>query len=343
MAFLKRFACAACAASVLFAFGACSNVNPNATFMNINDGEYTVSEGYYNFAARYRQASLDIALGVYMGDDMWKTDMMGSGVPFEDTVKNDLVDEIKQRYVASTHAEEYGISISDTEKTRIKEAAARFVEDNKRSTLNMFTATEEIIENYLSWEYYYQKLRTNLMDNAVFTVNENEANQSTIKYAVIYTQPDTDPDTGEAIELTEEQLAEKRANAESLAAAPDYDAKAEELGLTPSTYSYTTTMDPTEDSSLGEEVIRTAQGLSDGQSVLVEVPDVGYYVIKMLESHDAAATQAKWDELAQASRTKHADDIFEGWIGELSWEVNQTVIDKIHFKPLFEDANAQAR
>lgn len=343
MAFLKRFACAACAASVLFAFGACSNVNPEATLININDGEYTVSEGYYNFAARYRQATLDLSIGAYMGDDMWKTDMMGSGIPFEDTVKGDLVDEIKQRYVASTHADDYGISISDTEKTRIKEAAARFIENNKRSTLNMFTATEEIIEKYLSWEYYYQKLRANLMDNAVFTVNENDANQSTIKYAIIYTQPDTDPDTGEAIELTEEQLAEKRANADSLVAASDYDTKAEELGLSPNTYSYTTAMDPTEDENVGEQVIRAAQGLSDGQSALVEVPDVGYYVIKMLEAHDAAATQTKWDELAQASRTKHANDIFEGWVGELSWEVNQTAIDKIHFKPLFEDANAQTR
>lgn len=343
MAFLKRFACAACAASVLFAFGACSNVNPEATFMNINDGEYTISEGYYNFAARYRQATLDIALGAYMGDDLWKNDMMGSGVPFEDTVKNDLVDEIKQRYVAYTHAEEYGISITDTERTRIKEAAAKFIEDNKRSTLNIFTATEDIIENYLSWEYYYQKLRSNLMDNAVYTVNENEANQSTIKYVAIYTQPDTDPDTGEAIELTEEQLAEKRANADSIVAAPDYDARAEELGLSPSTYSYTTSMDPTEDDVLGEAVIRAAQGLSNGQTVLVDVPDVGYYVIKMVDVHDATATQTKWDELAQASRTKHADDIFEGWVGELSWEVNQTAVDKIHFKPLFEDANAQTR
>lgn len=343
MAFLKRFACAACAASVLFAFGACSNVNPEATLININDGEYTVSEGYYNFVARYRQASLDIALGAYMGDDLWKNDMMGSGVPFEDTVKSDLVDEIKERYVAFTHAEEYGITIPDAEKTRIKEAAAKFIEDNKRSTLNIFTATEDIIENYLSWEYYYRHLRDNLMDNAVFTVNQNEANQSTIKYAIIYTQPDTDPDTGESIELTEEQLAEKKANADSLVAAKDFDAKAEELGLSPNTYSYTTAMDPTEDENVGEQVIRAAQGLSDGQTVLVEVPDVGYYVVNMLESHDAGATQTKWDDLAQEARAKHADDVIKGWVEELSWGVNQTAIDKIHFKPLFEDANAQTR
>lgn len=326
----KGLLCVLLAAGLVFS--GCSRFDANAVLVKIPDSEDTVSLGYYNFAAKYQQSVYDVNYGSMMGEDMWTQDLGGSSGTMEDSVKNSVLEMIEDSYVSRQHAKDYDIEISDKELEKINEAADAFLDDNKPSAIKAMGATKEYLVQYLSDYYITTKLQEAIEAETEVNIKDEDAVQAKISYALYSTAGATDEETGETTELSEEEIASIREEAEALVEGGDLDAFGEEV----STYTYTYAADPSEDTSLGEEVIKAANELEEGQlSPVIEVEGKGFYVVRMDSFNDKEATDTKREALENQERMQHYTDTIDGWRDAIEWEVDEALMAKVKFDTRF--------
>lgn len=335
MNFKKRFA--AGVLSLTLAAGmtltGCGGINKEATLVNINNGEAKISLGLYNFAAKYQQSLYDVYYASYFGDDMWNQEM-GSSETMEDSVKKDVLENLETYYLLKTHASEYGIELTDADKSAIADTAAKLIEDNTKKGLSQLGATEDIIKEYLEYYFYYIKVKEMIEEETETYVSDDDKNQTTVSYFKFSIAPVTVEGEEEPVPLTDEEKEAIREDA--VAAALNFDIKALEEGSGVRTYSFTTAANPAEDTVLGERVIREALGLGEGGvSEVIEVTDDAFYVVRMDKYLDEEATATKEESLIKTQKTEHYDSVLEGWKNDLSWEVDENSLKQVKFKKAF--------
>ena len=210
-------------------------LNADATLVNINKGEDSISLGYGNFVARYTQSLYDATYLQYMGTDMWTKE--DDGTTLEDNVKKNVMKSMKEDYLLEQHASDYDVTLSDDEKKSIKKAAKSFIKNNSEDTLDAMTATEEIVEKYLTNQTIASKVSEAIKESADVTVTEEEAAQRTITYAYFgsVTYKDSSGNTGY---YTDDQKKELKAKAEALTTSTDLETDGEAAGATIKTASY---------------------------------------------------------------------------------------------------------
>ena len=328
---IKSTGIAAMATAVLLT--GCGKFNPDATLVTINTGDGTkdtITLGYGNFVARYQQSMYDQYLMAYYGEGMWSTDMTGSGSTMEDETKQSVLDDIEIQYLAKLHASDYDITLTDEQNTAIAEAAAKFISDNPQETLDVMGATEEYVKQYLEYRTYYSLVSNAAMEEAGSDIAEEDCWMRTFSYVLFDTTGTTDED-GNAVEYTEEEIADLKAQAEELAAADDYSAKAEELEATASTYSYLKGEE--EDDTMDIAIIEAAEALDEGEtSDVIEIDGVGYYVIHLDADHDEDASQTKKESLESDA----FDELMETWKAAITWTVDEKAWAKVEFDTLFK-------
>ncbi|MCR4611091.1 MAG: hypothetical protein K5644_04250 [Lachnospiraceae bacterium] len=137
----------------------CKIRNYDKVLININNGEDGITLGYANFVFKYNQARYDLEYGSKYGASMWTGDMTGSGETFAEEVKNDVIDTIKDQYVIRKHADEYGVTLTDEDNTKIQEATTQFLKDNSSSTLNAMGADENVVKEFFTNLTYVSKMQ----------------------------------------------------------------------------------------------------------------------------------------------------------------------------------------
>lgn len=319
-------------------FTGCGSMNPEATLINITNGDEkdTISLGYGNFAARYTQALYDNYYGTYLSDDMWSEDLYGSGNTMEADTKDEVLETMEEEYVCKLHAADYSIELTEEQTTAISEAAAAFMEDNSEEALEEVGATEEYVTDFLTYRTYASLVEAAVKAEAEdqVEVTDEEKNQSTISYVLLPST--TTDDDGNETALSDEEMEALKVSAAEISAASDFDAAVEAAGLTASTYSYTTTEDPADDETLDESVISAAQELSDGQvSAAILVDGKGYYVVRMDATFDEEATAEKETELHDEKVDEYYDNIIVEWEDAITWEVEDKQWEKVTFSNLF--------
>lgn len=328
---VKSTGIAALAAAVLFT--GCSKFNPDTTLVTINTGDGTkdtISLGYANFAARYQQSMYDQYLLSYYGEGMWSTDMSGTGSTMEDDTKEGVLEDIENQYLTKLHASDYDIALTDEQNKAIADAAAKFISDNPAETLEVMGATEEYVKEYLEYRTYYSLVSNAAMEEAGESISDEDCWMRTFSYVLFDTTGTTDEE-GNKVEYTEEEIADLKANAEELAAADDYSAKAEELEATASTYSYLKGEE--EDDTMDMAIIEAAEALDEGDtSDVIEIDGVGYYVIHLDADHDEDASQTKKESL----ESDEFDKLLETWKAAITWKVDEKAWAKVEFDTLFK-------
>lgn len=308
-------------------------LNADATLVNINKGEDSISLGYGNFVARYTQSLYDATYLQYMGTDMWTKEE--DGTTLEDNVKKNVMKSMKEDYLLEQHASDYDVTLSDDEKKSIKKAAKAFIKNNSEDTLDAMTATEEIVEKYLTNQTIASKVSEAIKESADVTVTEEEAAQRTITYAYFgsVTYKDSSGNTGY---YTDDQKKELKAKAEALTTSTDLEADGEAAGATIKTASY-----GKDDTSLDEAVIAAADALSEGQiSSVVDVGNDGYYVIRLDSAYDEEATQKAMTTLEEKKRSDYLESVLKGWKKEITWTTDKKQWKKVQFDTFFEKVTA---
>ncbi len=310
-------------------FSGCG-INEDATLVNINSGEDSISLGYGNFVARYTQSLYDKTYLQYMGTEMWTTEQ--DGETMEEAIKDQVITSIEEDYLLVAHAADYDVALTDEEKESITEAAKTFIANNDEDTLTAMTATQDIVEEYMTNQAIAAKVEEAIKAAAEVTVTEEEAAQRAITYAYIGSVSYTD-DSGNTVAYTDEQKEELLANAKTLATSTDLETDAETLGATVKTATY-----GEDEDTLDEAVVAAADALSEGQiSDVVEVEDDGYYVIRLDSAFDEDATQEKMTSLEEEKREEALEDILDGWKEDITWDLDKKQWSKVKFDTLFEN------
>jgi hypothetical protein len=322
---------AALSAAVLFT--GCGSINGNATLATLNTGDgtkETVTLGYGNFAARYQQSMYDQYLIAYYGESMWTSDMSGSGKTLQEDTKEGVLEDIEEQYLAKLHAADYGVELSEEQKTAIADAAKQFMADNSEESLKVMGATEEYVKQYLENRTYYYLVSEAAKKAADADISEDDCWMRSFSYVLFETTGQQGED-GALVELSDDEIAEIKTQAKTLSTAEDFDAELEAQEKTASTYSYL--KGETEDSSMDMAIINAAEKLKEGEvSSVIEVEGVGFYVIRLNSDHDADASDNKRSSLQNDAFTA----LMDSWKEAVTWEVDEKAWDKVKFDTLFK-------
>ena len=326
-----KSACVAALSAAVLLTG-CGNLNPKETLVTVKNGDNTetISLGLGNFAARYQQSMYDQYLLSYYGEGMWKQDMSGSGSTLQDETKDGVLDELEEQYLAKVHAADYGISLSEEQNKAIDDAVAKFLADNSEDTLKEMGATAETVKEYLEYRTYYKLVSDAAKEEADKDITEDDCLMRSFTYVLFDTTGKTN-DEGTVEPLSEDEIVDLKAKAKELSQAEDFDAEVEALDLTTSTYSYL--KGATEDTTMGMDIIKAAESLKKGEvSGVVEVKDVGYYVLRLDSEHDEDASANKRNSL----QSEAFDTLMDSWKEAIEWNVDSKVWDKVQFTALFK-------
>ncbi len=331
----KKIAVTVAAAGLAAAtlLSACAPKN-DETLVNINKGEASIEYGYGNFFANYYKSLYDTTYGSYYGTDFWTKDMSGNGSTMEADVKDSLMDELKSEYLLEQHAADYGVTLSDDDAKAIDDAAAAFLDDNEKKAVKAMGATEEYIKKMLTGMFYSNKVEAAIKAETQVSLTDDETGQSKMSYVCFSTKGKTESTDSTSLspDLSDEEKAKVKENAEALAAADasEFEDKAKELGGEVKTYTYTTAADSYTDATIPESVIKAAKDLDEGEtSDVIEDEDTGYYVVRLDAVHDDDATSSKIEELTASAQSEHYKEVLDGWEADLDWSVDDSLWDKI--------------
>lgn len=156
-----------------------------------------VDGDFANFVLRFEQASLDDIYAYYasmMQQDIWgMDDGQGLGITTWDNFKSNVGEDIEKLLLAEEHAADYDVSLTDDEKKAITDAASKFLADNDKEALASMSATQEVVERYLTLSTIKAKVETAMTADVDTNVSDEEAAQRTVEY--IRYVPQTEAET----------------------------------------------------------------------------------------------------------------------------------------------------
>ena len=186
----------------------CGKLNPNADVIKIDDKD-SIKLGYANFAAKYQQSDYDMYLLSYYGEQMWSSDMSGSGKTMQDETKEAVIDDIEEMYLCTKHAADYDVKLSQKEQEAIEKAAKKFIKANDKKTLDIMTADEKTVEKYLEDKTITNKVQAAVKEAAKIEISDDECWERTFSYVKFDTQNSAAADDAQAAPepLTKKEIA----------------------------------------------------------------------------------------------------------------------------------------
>ena len=236
-------------------------------------------------------------------------------------------------------APNYGVELTDEEKTAITEAAAQFAEDNSEEVRNVLGADQATVERVLTLLTIQDKMYDALTADVDTEVSDEEAAQKRIAYVYMSAAGTETDEDGNVIDLTDEEKeaikAELQAILDSAAESGDLSAAVEEANESREEDDQLTVSEITygADSTVPVEEVRAAADELEGGEVssIVEM-ETGYYGIQMISTFDEEATQEEKDSIVQERR----DALYEEQCTALTENHTFTAVDSALDKLTFE-------
>ena len=200
-----------CASMAMGLLTGCSSSNDEVV-AKMGDTKLTLGEA--NFMLRYSQAQTQSYLGAMFGEgtNVFQQDLTGSGQAYGETVKESVLNDLKDMTILEQHMSDYNVELTDEDKVAIEEAAKQFIADNSKDVLKEMSATEETVSRILTLYTIQSKMETAIEADVDTEVSDEEAAQKTIQYAY-FTIPETESETEDATEdATEATSADESAS-----------------------------------------------------------------------------------------------------------------------------------
>ena len=287
-----------------------------------------------NFYLRYQQSQMQSMYGAYFGEDFMSQDLMGTGTPYGETVRDTVVDTLEEYYIVEANAEDLGVSLSEEEKAAASEAAQAFLAANDSETLEAMTADETSVTHVLELAALQSKVYQALAQTIDTNVPDEEVAQKRISYVRNDITGTTD-ENGNTVALSDAELAEKEIVMDEILKeaqeSGDLSAAAEDHDLTATTVTY----GEDNNSSLNEDLKAAADELGEGEFSDVIKPDSAYYIVYMESLFDEEATETERQNVL-AEREQEA---YDNWLNPLrdaaEITVNDDVLDTIPLEKIF--------
>ena len=286
-------------------------------------GEKEMKLGEANFLLRYQQAQTEIYYESMFGEGVYKKDLYGDGTTFGQNFKEDVMNQMQEYYILEQKAADYGVTLTEEETAKIKDAAEAFLEANEKATEEQMTADKETVERVLTLMTLSSKVRSAVYEEANVTVTDEEAAQRGFSYVSVY------KGSGEEV-LTEEDLQKKKevltAMAEKVKGGVTLDNAAVEGEMTAQEGHY-----GKEGSSYEEALVLALDGLKEGEVTDVIETENYLYLAQLTKELDKKATADKKAELEKSRQIEYYNGLLETWRSELALTVDDAVWDQVVF------------
>lgn len=337
----KKIAAMLLAAAMLTSFTVTgcgsSKVNAQAVAATLDGKE--ISMGVANFMAQYQAAQTDLYFLSYYGEDMWNSDS-GDGTTMTDSVKDSVMENIRECYLMDAHAADYQIELTEEEKTAITQAASKFLADNSAEAVNKMGATQEIVEEMLRLNKIQSKMRAAIQEEIDTNVSDEECAQKTFSYVRFDKTTASDTATDDTTADSAEAGKDNKETAEQFLenAGDDIEQAAKDKEYTIQTCSYGAG-DLNEDdntTSMDIEVLKAADKLKEGKlSDTVIETNNGYYVIRMDSTDDKEAAKTKKESILTQRRNDKYSETVESYKESSDWKINENEWKKVNFDELY--------
>ncbi len=329
--FGKRWIAAGlCAGLSAMLMTGCSSINKNDVVATFGDSKVTVGEA--GFWLRYNQAGTESSLGSLFGDgNMWEQDLFGTGQPYGDTLKSQILSDMEEMVIMEAHMADYGVELTDEEEAQIDEAVQAFLAANSKDTLKAMYADEETVGRLLRLNAIRHKMQHAIEADVDTNVTDEEAAQKTIEYVSFSTAATTDED-GNSVELTDEEKEAVKQQAQDVIDAMNSGKTMEEAVKEVDEDKTVNTMSYGADDTVMAEALKTAaETLSDGEVVSEPAPyDNGWYVVRMVTTFDEEATEEHKSEIVEERKSDLLSETLEGWEPE-THEIDSDLWAKVTF------------
>ncbi len=310
-------------------FTGCSKMDENEVVATVEGDE--ISAGLANFYARMNQAQYETWYAGYMGDNMWASEAE-EGKTYEESVKDQIMEDLQNMYLLEDHMKDYEIEISEEEEAAVKEAATAFDEANGLEEKGKVSGSADNVERLLRLFMIRQKVGDAIRATADTEVSDEEAAQKAMKY-VMFSYNKTDEE-GSSTPLTDEEKEDLKKEAEAFAKeaknAGDFAAYAAEKGYE----AKDATFDAEETMAIPMELAGAADQLEEGGVTDVVETDNGLYVAKVTSLLDREATDAEKQNIVSQRQQEKYDEAIEGWRKDAKISVVEKVWKKIDFNEL---------
>ncbi len=306
----------------------CGSFDETAVALTVGDN--TMSAGEANFYSRFQQSVTETYYSYFLGEDMWDQDIE-EGVTYQENVKEQIITSFTELLATEQHAEELGVSLTEEEKAEIQTAADSFVSENDTEVLGKVSGTKEHVVRILELFTLEAKCRPIMVADVDKEVSDEEAAQKKVAYTAFnFTKTD---DEGQSVQLTEDEIAEQRTNAEELLAKAKEAGDLVEIGegleytVNQSTFDSETT-------TLAPEIIEAVDVLSEGDFPELIETDSAIYIAQLVSEFDKDATDTKKLAIISEREQELYQSTVDEWVAALDVVVNQKVWDSIDFQSI---------
>ncbi len=293
-------------------------------------GEKEVSLGEVNFLLRYQQVQTESYYEGMLGQGIYEMDLYGTGLPYGEEFKADVMEQMQEYYVLEAKAADYGVALTAEETAAITDAAAAFLAANDEATKEQMTADQATVERVLTLMTINSKMTAAIKEEADVTVTDEEAAQRGFSY-VSMSKLDSE---GEALSDADLQAAKDKLTAviASVEAGNTMDAAAVENGLTSYPGNYGGATEVFYDEALIAALKETSEGAVTG---IVET-EKELYLAVVTADVDEEATESRRESLLSTKQTEYFNNVLKAWLEEYPLSVNAPVWEKVVFDRSYE-------
>ena len=311
-----------------------TKIDGSKKLMTVNGEDVNLGVG--SFFARFEQARLYQLYTMYFGmtsNIFDSVDDEESGTTYGETLKDGVLEDLKKMVVISQHAEEYGVSLTDEQKTQIDEAAQAYIDGNDEAVRDKIGATKEDVVSLMTMQTIQSLMMDPIVKDVDTEVSDEEAQQTSVTYIPVAVEEEEEAAESEAAseaEATESEAASAAEAAESEAASAVEAAESEAASVAEAAES--------EAASVAEEAESEAASVaeaaeSEAASAAEAAESEAASVAEAAESEAAPVEETEAMKAAKASAEAvlaavlAADDVAEADLGEIAKTVDEEYYD----------------
>ncbi len=274
-------------------------------------GEKNILLDEAKFYAYSQQASYEV---YYLANNQtidWTTKYKDDET-LQDAVKDEAMSLIKKRIIFNNHASDYGIELSDDDKSTIEKQVKDFFDNSDEKIIKATEITKELLTRLYTENYIYNKVRDKLLEGKDVTVTDEEAKQTNITALQIYSDSTDDPEATAKTILKRVQDGEKL---DEVSKKYGFNVSVGNVGLGD--------MD-------GNNLEKVCLELKTGEVAMVKI-DGTHYIVYCNSDYDEEATKIAKDNKKTEKENAIIDEVYSGWEKDVEFNIKDDVWDTIKY------------
>ena len=311
--------------------GCTRSIDNDEVVSTVNGFEITL--GLANFYARFTQGQQETFVAPMFGMDpatMW-SDELFDGSTQEDAAKASIMTDLQNLIIIYQRAEEFGVSLTDDDRSHIAEVAQAFIDDNSPEALEAVSGQLEIVKLYLELVTIGERMFIAMRGGVDEEVSDEEALQKGMDYIFIpfmetaidgVVTPMEDGEISDLLALAREQHMVFQEDSEH---GLFHIAEFFGVDIISETFSIGTAM-------INEELVDAVYALeTEGEMTNLIETESGIFIGQLTSLLDREATDARIEEIIEGRRQEQFESLLEQWREEANITIDERVWAQVDF------------